>query len=491
MPKNSNSSSSAMSGFCSHTGLFQSLKPPTALPPETLPLTVAQYSLSLQLTLPWPDSSTALINSATGHRISYSDFTHRVTTLAASLQTRFGLSKVPKLRYGTVLIDSPELESMTNSSDCELRRVEVEVNQSDLAAILYSSGTTGQVKGVMLTHRNLISMVANNYAQKPERSSPAVILYTVPYFHVFGLTYCLKSVATAETVVVMERFELRKMLKAVEEFRVSDIAVAPPVIVGMVKEKAKKEDGLGFDLSSLRMIFCGGAPLGKEAIKAYSEKFPNTHFVQGYGLTEATGAVSRTVTEQEFLRWGSTGRLLPNTEAKIIDLKTGNALPPGKQGELWVRGPTVMRGYVGDTKATAETLVKEGGWWLRTGDICYFDENGFLFVVDRLKELIKYKGYQVAPAELEQLLQSHPHIIDAAVIPYPDEEAGEVPMAFVVRNPKGNIIDERQVIDFIARQVAPYKKIRRVSFVSTIPRSAAGKILRKELKKMVIPNSKM
>nr|GMC59321.1 4-coumarate--CoA ligase-like 9 [Ipomoea batatas] len=488
MPKNSNSSSSAMSGFCSHTGIFQSLKPPTALPPETLPLTVAQYSLSLQLTLPWPDSSTALINSATGHRISYSDFTHRVTTLAASLQTRFGLSKVPKLRYGTVLIDSPELESMTNSSDCELRRVEVEVNQSDLAAILYSSGTRGQVKGVMLTHRNLISMVANNYAQKPERSSPAVILYTVPYFHVFGLTYCLKSVATAETVVVMERFELRKMLKAVEEFRVSDIAVAPPVIVGMVKEKAKKEDGLGFDLSSLGMIFCGGAPLGKEAIKAFSEKFPNTHFVQGYGLTEATGAVSRTVTEKE---WGSTGRLLPNTEAKIIDLKTGNALPPGKQGELWVRGPTVMRGYVGDTKATAETLVKEGGWWLRTGDICYFDENGFLFVVDRLKELIKYKGYQVAPAELEQLLQSHPHIIDAAVIPYPDEEAGEVPMAFVVRNPKGNIIDERQVIDFIARQVAPYKKIRRVSFVSTIPRSAAGKILRKELKNMVIPNSKM
>ncbi|XP_019185554.1 PREDICTED: 4-coumarate--CoA ligase-like 9 isoform X3 [Ipomoea nil] len=479
MPKNSNSSSSAMSGFCSHTGIFQSLKPPTALPPETLPLTVAQYSLSLQLTLPWPNSSTALINSATGHRISYSDFTLRVTTLAASLQTRFGLSKgdtafvlspnstfipilyfsllsigvvispanpistdaeisrqielskpviafatsatrhkLPKLRYGTVVIDSPELESMTNRSDFELRRVEVEVSQSDVAAIIYSSGTTGQVKGVMLTHRNLISMVANYYAQKPERSSPAVILYTVPYFHVFGLSYCLKSVATAETVVVMERFEMRKMLKAVEEFRVSDIAVAPPVIVGMIKERAKKEDGL--DLSSLRMVLCGGAPLGKEAIKAFTEKFPNTQCVQGYGLSESTGAVSRAVTEQEFLRWGSTGRLIPNTEAKIIDPITGNALPPGKQGELWVRGPTVMRGYVGDTKATAETLVKAaggGGWWLRTGDICYFDENGFLFVVDRLKELIKYKGYQVAPAELEQLLQSHPHIIDAAVIP--------------------------------------------------------------------------
>lgn len=163
---------------------------------------------------------------------------------------------------------------MNNTSDCELRRVEI--RQSDVAAILYSSGTTGQVKGVTLTHRNLISVVANYYAHKPERSSAAVILYTVPYFHVFGLVYCLKSVALAETVVVMERFELRKMLKAVEEFRVTDIAVAPPVVVAMCKENVKH----GFDLSSIRWVACGGAPLGKDAIRAFSEKFPNTHLFQ-------------------------------------------------------------------------------------------------------------------------------------------------------------------------------------------------------------------
>lgn len=181
---------------------------------------------------------------------------------------------------------------------------------------------------------------------------------------------------------------------------------------------------------------------------------------------------------EEFKQLASVGRLAENMEAKIVDPVTGEALPPGHQGELWLRGPIVMKGYVGDDEATAATLDANG--WLKTGDLCYFDSDGFLHIVDRLKELIKYKAYQVPPAELEHLLQSNPEIVDAAIVPYPDEEAGQIPMAFVVRKPGSNIT-EAQIMDFIARQVAPYKKIRRVAFINSIPKSPAGKILRREL----------
>nr|XP_009609463.2 4-coumarate--CoA ligase-like 9 [Nicotiana tomentosiformis] len=198
----------------------------------------------------------------------------------------------------------------------------------------------------------------------------------------------------------------------------------------------------------------------------------------GYGLTESTGAGTGMIRPEETDRYGSAGRLADNLEAKIVDPDSGEALPPGKHGELWIRGPTIMKGYVGDKQETSATLKSDG--WLKTGDLCYFDSDGFLFIVDRLKELIKYKAYQVPPAELEQLLQSIPEIADAAVIPYPDEEAGQIPMAYVVRKP-GSTISESQIVDSIAKQVAPYKKIRRVAFINSIPRSPAGKILRREL----------
>nr|QNT12160.1 4CL2 [Lonicera macranthoides] len=525
------------SGFSSQTKTFHSLTPPLPLPPETALISSATYSLSLQLTSPWPDS-TSLIDSATGQRLSYSQFTTQTNNLSSSLQSHLGLSKgdvafilspnslqipllyfsllslgviispsnpssteseisrqiklskpviafatsatchkIPALRHGTVLIDSPEFVSMTTSSGRELSCVGV--SQCDIAAIMYSSGTTGQVKGVMLTHRNLTAIVANYHALRPERKSPAVVLYTMPYFHVIGLFYCMKSVALSETVVVMERFDLKRMLRAVEELRVTNVAMAPPVVVAMTKAEVTKE----YDLKSLEGFGCGGAPLGKDVIAAFTAKFPGVLLTQGYGMTETAGPAFRAVTPEESLRWGSVGRLQANCEARIVDPDTGTALPPGKQGELWLKGPITMKGYVGDPKATSETLVLDG--WLRTGDLCYFDEEGFLFVVDRLKELIKYKGYQVPPAELEQLLQSHPEVVDAAVIPYPDDEAGQIPMAFVVKHPQSNL-DEAQVMSFVAKQVAPYKKIRRVSFVSSIPKSPAGKILRKELRKVAV-----
>ncbi|CAO2141604.1 unnamed protein product [Urochloa humidicola] len=175
---------------------------------------------------------------------------------------------------------------------------------------------------------------------------------------------------------------------------------------------------------------------------------------------------------------GCAGRIWQHVEVKIVDHITGVPLSVGQEGELWVRGPAVMTGYVGDDKANAATIDPEG--WLKTGDLCYVDQDGFLFVVDRLKELIKYKGYQVPPAELELLLQSVPEIADAAVVPYPDAEAGQIPMALVVRHPTSKLT-EAEVMNHAAKQVAPYKKIRKVLFVNAIPRSAAGKILRRQL----------
>ncbi|KAL6587415.1 hypothetical protein OROMI_000393 [Orobanche minor] len=495
-----------ISGFCPETKIFYSLRPPVPLPPAHISLSAADYALSLQFTTSRPEA-TALINSATGHRISYSQFRLYVMSLAFSLQTEVGLSRndvafvlssnstrVPILyfallsigvavspanpistkseisrqiniskpaiafatsansgkladhRFKTILIDSAEFENMMLKRITEICKVEV--RQNDVAAILFSSGTTGQVKGVQITHRNFIAIIANYYYQRQEWSSPTVGLYAVPYFHVFGFYYCLKSVALGDAVVSMERFDLGKMLTVVEEHKVTLLAVAPPVVLGMAKSDLTRK----FDLGSLEAVGCGAAPLGIDLIEAFTKKFPKVSLFQGYGMTETSGAAFRPVGGDEYNRWGSVGKLIGTNIAKIVEVDTGIALPPGKQGELWIKGPTVMKGYVDDDKANSETLVSGG--WLRTGDICYIDEEGFLFVVDRVKELIKSKGYQVSPAELEQLLLSHPDIVDAAVMPYPDEEAGQVPLAFVVRHPRSNL-DEGQIIEFVRKQVAP------------------------------------
>lgn len=278
----------------------------------------------------------------------------------------------------------------------------------------------------------------------------------------------------AETLVLMARFDFEKMLAALEKYRITYMPVSPPLVVAMAKSELTEK----YDLSSLEVLGCGGAPLGKEVAEHFRTRFPHVEIVQGYGLTETGGGVAATIGPEECERYGSVGRLVEFMEAEIVDPSTGEALPPGQQGELWLRGPTLMKGYVGDKEATAATFHPDG--WLKTGDICYFDSDGFLYIVDRLKELIKYKGYQVPPTELERLLHSHPEIADAAVVPYPDEEAGQIPMAFVVRKGGSNITGH-QVMDYVAKQVSPYKKIRRVCFVGSIPKNPSGKILRREL----------
>lgn len=451
------------------------------LSPNSVHVPVVYFSLlSLGITL--SPANPLGSDSEIAHQI-------RITRPDFAFATSATAGKLPKgLR--TILLDSPEFLSMLENNDEESEDVVSQwpkVRQSDVAAILFSSGTTGRVKGVVLSHRNFIANIAGFHEQRlklaeelaaaaaeQEPQPQPVSLMILPMFHVFGFFMAVRAVAMGETMVVIERFDLEGMLRAVERHRVTYMPVSPPLVVALTKSEVVGR----YDLSSLRLLGCGGAPLGKEVVEKFHQKFPDIEIGQGYGMTETAGIGARMVEVEETKRFSSVGKLAENMEAKIVDPVTGEALSPGQKGELWLRGPTIMKGYVGDEKATAETFDPEG--WLKTGDLCLFDSEGFLHILDRLKELIKYKAYQVPPAELEHLLQSHPDIADVAVIPYPDEDAGEIPMAYVVRKPGINI-NEAQVIDFVAKKVAPYKKVRRVAFINSIPKSPAGKILRREL----------
>jgi len=230
-----------------------------------------------------------------------------------------------------------------------------------------------------------------------------------------------------------------------------------------------------YDLSSLRVLISGAAPLGEDVARACSERV-GCVVKQGYGLTETSPGVMVNPDDPNKIKLGAVGPCLPNTEARVVDVVSGEELGPNEEGEILIRGPQVMKGYLNQPEATAATIDAEG--WLRTGDVGYADDDGYFYIVDRVKELIKYKGYSVAPAELEALLLSHPAIADAAVIPSPDAEAGEVPKAFIVR--KGEITAD-EVMSFVAGRVAPQKKIRQVEFVDDIPKSLSGKILRRIL----------
>ncbi|KAK6933461.1 AMP-binding enzyme, C-terminal domain, partial [Dillenia turbinata] len=352
----------------------------------------------------------------------------------------------------------------------------IQSSQSDSAAILYSSGTTGTSKGVVLTHSNFISVITLlKWCIDSTDSRNDVFLCFIPMFHIYGLAFFgLGLLCSHISTVVMPNFDFQGMLESIKTHRVGNLPAVPPVILGLVKNP-KPDNGL----ESLRRAGSGAAPLSKELVDAFREKFPWVEMRPGYGLTESCGAATFFVSDKEAkARPAASGRLLPSFSAKIVDSETGQALPPCKEGELWLKSPTVMKEYLANAEATNTTLDSEG--WLKTGDLCYFDEDGYLYIVDRMKELIKHNGYQVAPAELESILLSHPQILDAAVIPIEDEEAGQIPMAYVVIA-AGSELTEEQVIQFVAKQVAPYKKVRRVRLIPAIPRSSAGKILRKQL----------
>lgn len=363
-------------------------------------------------------------------------------------------------------------ESFQTLMQSSQRLSPVEIDPAnDTAAMLYSSGTTGLPKGVVLTHRNLVAALTQCEGLFGTGAKRALLV--LPIFHIFGFHAITNfDLSRRGTIVMMPRFDMEQFLETIQRLRIQRICIVPPIVLGLVKSPLVDK----YDLSSLELIFSGAAPLDVE-LAAACEKRLKCRVRQGYGMTETAPPICGHPLDTDKVKHGSVGVIVPNTEAMLYDPTTGEEAKPGDPGELWVRGPQVMKGYYNNPDSTRDTLM-DGGW-LRTGDIAKRDEDGWLFIVDRAKELIKFKGLQVAPAELEAVLLTHPQIADAAVIGIPDEEAGEIPKAFVVI--KGDLSAE-QVMAYVAERVAPYKKIRRVEFLEAIPKSPSGKILRRILK---------
>ena len=357
---------------------------------------------------------------------------------------------------------------------------EVSFDPAEHVAVLpYSSGTTGHPKGVILTHRNLVANVVQSLgflASNPDDR----ILAVLPFFHIYGMTVLLNmAFAVRARLVTMPRFDLTEFLRIIQDYRVTWAFIAPPIAVALAKHPLVDS----FDLSSMKYIVSGAAPFDAALATAVADRL-GCRVTQGYGMSEMS-PVSHTIPVDRLdIPLSSVGLTLPNIECKLVDPATGAEieLPTegvSEPGELLCRGPNIMKGYLNNEEATRNTIDPDG--FLHTGDIATVDSNGFVYIVDRLKELIKYKGYQVAPAELEALLLTHPKVADAAVVAGHDADGEEVPRAFVVLQPGAELTAD-DVMAFVAEHVAPHKKVRQVTFTDVIPKSSSGKILRKDLR---------
>lgn len=349
---------------------------------------------------------------------------------------------------------------------------QVSVDLDTHAVVLpYSSGTTGLPKGVRLSHRNLVinvDQVIEGGGVRPGEVAAAFL----PFFHIYGMNVLMNvHLAGGGALVTMPRFDLELFLQISQDHKARRMWIVPPVALALAKHPIVDN----YDLSSIEQIFSGAAPLGAEVSDAVAKRL-NCISLQGFGMTELS-PVSHT-TPLNKPKSGSSGTALPNTQCRIVDPESGEDLTAGNEGELWIKGPQVMQGYLNNDAATAETLTPDG--WLKTGDIAYIDDEGYMFIVDRLKELIKFKGFQVAPAELEATLVAHDGIIDAAVIGLPDDEAGELPVAYVVTADPAP--SEAEIKAHLAKTLSTYKQVHTVHFVDEIPKSASGKILRRVLK---------
>lgn len=371
--------------------------------------------------------------------------------------------------------------------DPELPAPEVSFDPATHLAVLpYSSGTTGNPKGVMLTHTNLTANVAQIRPLQGMQNGDR-LLAVLPFFHIYGMTVLLNAALRSRArLIIMPSFNLGEFLGNIAKHRCTYAYIAPPVAVALAKHPLVDS----FDLSSLQGIMSGAASLDADLGHAVANRLGCT-VIQGYGMSELSPVSHITPHDGGLASIGtvaplaSCGWTVPNAISKLVDPETGAEIEVPAEGfsatgELWFKGPNVMAGYLGNERATHETIDEDG--FLHTGDLARVDITGCVYIVDRLKELIKYKGYQVPPAELEAVLLTHPGVADAAVIGVADRESGEeIPKAFVVKQP-GAELSADEVMAFVADQVAPYKKVRQVEFIDAVPKSAAGKILRRQLR---------
>jgi len=374
----------------------------------------------------------------------------------------------------------------------KLNPPEYEFNvKEDLAALVYTSGTTGLPKGTMLTHFNMVSNITQ-LSQTFELSELDIAMAVLPLYHIYGLNVCMnQAIWLGAAQVVTPRFKVKEFCELIEKYQVTYSLCVPPIFLEVVRH-LEDPNIKGYNWRNLKIFNNGAAPIPLELLERFDKlakekcNAKDATIQHGWGLTEASPVVA--VNPMYRRKMESQGTLLADTFHKIIDIETGEELPErGQVGELVIKGPQVMKGYWKSPEATKDAFwidPKTGEKWLRTGDMAYIDEEEYEHLLDRIKEMIKYKGWSIAPAELEDLLFKNPHVFDAAVIGKPSTELdiGQIPKAFIILKPesKGKVTEE-EIMEWVAEKISAYKKIREVEFVNDIPKSGSGKILRREL----------
>jgi long-chain acyl-CoA synthetase len=350
---------------------------------------------------------------------------------------------------------------------------QVPLNWSEeLVALPYSSGTTGLPKGVMLTHQNLVANTIQ-FLSSGRLAEQDTLLIFLPFYHIYGIMLINGAIYSGATQVIMEAFDLEQSLSLVQQYGVTLYYAVPPILIAL--DNYPKLNA--YNLSSIRYIMVGAAPMAPDVAQRLQDKM-GVRLLQGYGLTEASPVTHLNPVDQGRIKLDSVGLAVSNQEQKIVDLETGEReLGVDEIGELVVKGPHIMQGY---WKAPEETSHALRDGWLYTGDIAKIDAEGYVYIVDRKKEMIKYKGFSVAPAEVEAVLFQHQAVADCAVIGKADPEAGEIPKALVMLRP-GEEVSPDDLIEFVGSRIAGYKKVREVEFVTSIPKTASGKILRRVL----------